>query len=97
MIFDITTYKWYLLAIILAFLFFTNSKTIENLVFHDRPMLSTDWSWINGELVYLPGGTTRNMSRDIRGDVPIGGPGMVSPWNNPGSFPIYNRPMNIGS
>lgn len=43
-------------------------------------------------------GTTRNMSYDLRGDVPIpGGCGqMVSPWNNSTLCPIQNRPMTIG-
>lgn len=43
-------------------------------------------------------GTTRNMSYDLRGDVPIpGGCGqMVGPWNNSSLCPIRNRPMTIG-
>jgi hypothetical protein len=37
----------------------------------------------------------RNMSYDLRGDIPI--PFRpVSPWNNPEVGPIINRPMNIG-
>lgn len=36
--------------------------------------------------------TRRNMSHDLRGDIPI--PYIpVSPWNNPEVGPIYNRPL----
>lgn len=42
-------------------------------------------------------GTTRNMSYDIRGDVPIGGMSNVGPWNIGTIRPIRNRPMTIGS
>jgi hypothetical protein len=45
----------------------------------------------NFQEVYLPQ-TRRNMSHDLRGDIPI--PYFqVSPWNNPEVGPIYNRQL----
>lgn len=39
--------------------------------------------------------TRRNMSYDLRGDIPIPYH-QVSPWNNPEVGPIYNRPLIMG-
>ena len=41
-------------------------------------------------------GTTRNMSYDLRGDIPIPYH-QVSPWNQPTSFPIQNKPLYLVS
>lgn len=40
-------------------------------------------------------GSTRNMSYDLRGDVPIGpiDRSIVGPWNISSTTPIYNKPL----
>ncbi len=48
------------------------------------------------EPFWMGGGTRRNMSHDIRGDVPIPFRPYVSPWNIPSVLPIRNRRMTIG-
>lgn len=39
-------------------------------------------------------GTTRLMSYDIRGDIPVRRT-YTGPWMNPEVYPIYNRPLII--
>jgi len=68
---------------------------VEGLMFPDRPMMSSSSNpgYYHAGPVY--GGTTRGMSRDIRGDpyIPYH---QVGPWNTASRFPIRNRQMHMG-
>lgn len=49
----------------------------------------TNFPWNN-----MTVGTKNNMSYDIRGDPLVIPHKMVSPWDNPETYPIYNPPLS---
>lgn len=59
-------------------------------VYQVVPTGYTDFPFWNTQL-----GTTRNMSYDIRGDVPIKKM-YTGPWLQSSQTPIYNRPLVLG-
>ena len=60
------------------------------------PWLDDDNYWLNTHTNFpfwnSQLGSTRNMSYDLRGDVPIY-PGYVGPWNISSTAPIQNKPL----
>ena len=58
---------------------------------HKYLFLSTQYPFNNTQI-----GTTRNMSYDLRGDVPIPYTD-VGPWLNSPHVPIYNKPLYLVS
>ena len=70
-----------------------NIKEIYGVGYNDEPIYyvtHTNFPFWNMQL-----GTTRNMSYDIRGDIPIKRT-LTGPWLNPETRPIYNKPLEIG-
>ena len=48
----------------------------------------TNLPWWNTQI-----GSKRNMSYDLRGDLPIYEDNWITPWNIPSRIPISNRPL----
>jgi hypothetical protein len=69
----------------------TLKEMFSNLWYYNPFRTHTNFLWWNTQL-----GSTRNMSYDLRGDVPIY-PRFrhFQPWNNPTRFPIYNKPLIV--
>lgn len=79
-------------AIFFFVLVFLSGLTKKLDFFDDRMYLTTHtmFPFWNTQL-----GSTRNMSYDLRGDVPINpiGKSFVGPWNISSTVPIYNKPL----
>ena len=89
-----------LLIILLFVLLYTNINILEHYNEYDLGEYDLDNYYLSQSTQFpfwnTQIGTTRNMSYDLRGDIPIPRYN-VGPWLNSSTTPIYNKPLYLVS
>lgn len=81
-----------ILLILILFIIFLqlNTKNYDHFAMAYSDSTYTDYPFWNVQL-----GSKRNMSYDLRGDVPVPYYGWMFPFNASSRAPIYNKPLGL--
>lgn len=82
----------FLLILLIAYLFFPKNNMIKKYIIKNENFYSDLLDYSNYPIWNIPTRSTRNMSYDLRGDVPIGSY-YYSPWLQGTRRPIINKPL----